>query len=41
MCHLEYLFVKLKVKDTLEGQMIKWSLLELVRTMISTFLHVF
>ena len=32
---------RLKVKVTLEGQMIKWSEIELVRAIIPTFMHVF
>ena len=32
---------RLKVKVTLEGQMIKWSLIELVRVITGTFMHGF
>ena len=32
---------RLKVKVTLEGQMIKWSQIELVRALNCTFMHVF
>ena len=32
---------KLKVKVTLERQMIKWSKIEIVRAIISTFMHIF
>ena len=34
-------FERLKVKVTLESQMIKWSLIELVRVITSTFMHEF
>ena len=33
--------VRLKAKVTLEGQMIKWSKIELVRAINSTFMHGF
>ena len=33
--------VRLKAKVTLEGQMIKWSLIELVSAINSTFMHGF
>ena len=32
---------KLKVKVTLGRQMIKWSKIEIVRAIISTFMHIF
>ena len=32
---------RLKVKNTLEGQVMKWSYIELVRAITSTFMHGF
>ena len=42
MCHLKNTYLgRLKVKDTLEGQMIKWSIIELLWAISSVFKHAF
>ena len=40
-CHLKKVSGRLKVKVTLEGQMIKWSYIGLVWDITSSFMHRF
>ena len=41
MCHLKHLFRYVERKITFEGQMIKWSQIELVQAITCTFMHGF